>query len=305
MLDHVPFDLFNLEIPPRALYPIKLSAKQIKTCLIIIEYFCDITSTDTDLFNAISKYNPRPHHPLFHNRSDFHGKLMAVYYIWLEAVHKQYAIEQRKRTRSTASVPMSISPQDFWLCCAQARVVYFDHGDPFEKTKAMFPLPSKVAKIIFGLGLGGGHVRRNVWVDRWKRSGESIRHRNNILIVPEEMETFFYEIASKEMIVAWEMTSFFDVTTFTTNILKKTYTNTFKLWFRNLFEDPNASSVKSLVDNSVALMVQKITNTKLKAIRVYHKAQELKGGVKFRDQRRVEAGIQVKKFKEELKKGTQ
>ena len=54
------------------------------------------------------------------------------------------------------------------------------------------------------------------------------------------------------------------------------------------------------VDNSVALMVQKITNTKLKAIRVYHKAQELKGGVKFRDQRRVEAGIQFKKMKEEM-----
>ena len=97
-MEAAPFDLFNLHISPRALYPVKLSGKQIEMCMGIIKYFCGTTSTDTDLFNAISQYNPRPHHPLFYNRSDFHGKLMAVYYVWLAAVHKQYAIEQKKRT---------------------------------------------------------------------------------------------------------------------------------------------------------------------------------------------------------------
>ena len=121
------------------------------------------------------------------------------------------------------------------------------------------------------------------------------------MIVPEEMEKFFYEIASKEMIVAWKHTSFFDVCTFVQrDVLEKPYTTEFKSWFRNLFDDPSAPWVQELVDKSVQSMVQKITNTKLKAIRVYHEAQELKGGVKFRDQRRVEAGIQLKKMKSDM-----
>ena len=73
----------------------------------------------------------------------------------------------------------------------------------------------------------------------------------------------------------------------------------FKLWFKSLFnlDIEDEQRVKDLIDGATKEMVHTLTNTKLKAIRVYMKAQKLQGGVRFKiNQTAQKQGVDVFKL---------
>tara|TARA_B100000780_G_scaffold236949_1_gene177889 strand:- start:293 stop:1207 length:915 start_codon:yes stop_codon:yes gene_type:complete len=294
----------DIDISPLAVYP-KMTQHQIDGCLCVIQHYYETVTprTDTNLYNTVANYTPIKIPPSFYSKSDFHQKLVAVYLVWTEAVRRQHQLNRRANfLRDKIAIPEDISPQDFWIACTCARKCFLAHKNIFDRIKAIFPLPQYVLTKIYG---DDGN-RRNVWIRRWRRSGEDIHDDTKMMVLPQEMEDWFYEIASKDMIVQWDKARDFDVVEFVQATLKKTYTLNFKLWFKSLFnlDIEDEQRVKDLIDGATKEMVHTLTNTKLKAIRVYMKAQKLQGGVRFRHKRRVEAENKFKKIKQEMNQVT-
>ena len=125
----LPNSYFQLDMFRQiSFFPHTITKQQITDCLKVIRYMATKFTNDTQLFNAVSSYNPNPHPSHFFDCSDFHGKLMVVYLKWLKLIQKRYSLEKANKKRDTNSIPESISPQDFMLCCSIVRECYFSSG---------------------------------------------------------------------------------------------------------------------------------------------------------------------------------
>ena len=183
------------------------------------------------------------------------------------------------------------------------------HGESWNKDPPEYPVPYDVQRCFYGQN----GTRRNLWIWRWRRSGEVLIDDIYLTVPPPEMERFFYNIASREMIVCWGSAATFKTEDFLDRVLAKPFTLEYKSWVRSLFAAPDVDDTSSssssasdtmnqLIDASTREMVRKIVNTKLKVIRSHEKAAKLPGGVKFRDQRRVEADKKFENGKKKKKK---
>ena len=291
--DPFDFDPTAIQLKPKAMYPHKLKQRQIDGCLKLIYWYYNNTKKDTELFHRIAHHNPAKHHHFFTSRSDFHHKLMDVYRVWLECVQKLHKRLRSTVARSERSIPESIAPQDFWIGCAMWKKLLYWNGSWLSKRPALFVFPNDVKKRLFGNYSSNNPERRSQWIMKWKRSGETIIDQNQLIVLPKAVENYLYIVMSREMVVDWMNVRDFDSDEFVARILNMPYTATFKNWLVELCDSsPDEKShdeFVELVNKTVAKLLKMVTNTKLKAIRIYALAQKLRGGVQFRHQRLVEA----------------
>jgi len=281
------FDATQVWLNKEEMLEARISEFQARGLRSIIIMLFKKAKTSTALYHLVAKFRLASTPPSFHSTSDFHHTLMTTYKHWTRCVQRAHTTwrrerSSRERSDGTCVVPESIPPTDFWQACYALNAQIRRHGQTLvDKKDPYYQLPLNVLNCFHGTN----GERRNLWMFRWRRCGYEIRDEYSLMVPPKEMENWFYQISSVEMITNWSDTRDFDVAMFLKGILDKQHTATriFKAWFFQLMAhswtdgglDTTADEnekIQKIVDGVTLKMARTIINTKLKALRMYRNA---------------------------------
>ena len=325
LLSNEAFDPTAITLSPSLFSAITLTQYQIDFCLrVIFHYFgekCPGIKTSTEIYHAVANYNPVSVPPTFFSKSDFHHSLMNVHQLWRAMVQASFKKDRQALHHYSTNadfVPDRITADDSYLSFFALRKLFLKNGPLFNRKAArMNGFSEKVVQIFYGTN----GTRRNYFISRWKNIGKTINDPTQMMVPPKEVEDFFYQIMTVDMVSNWDGVSDMESNQkYTEQCLEKEYTKTFIQWFSTLDDacdpvaDSSVSSTSSSTSSSstntntgmfkkgVRIMIEVAVNTKMAAIHAYENAKSLPGSTNFRGRRAVEAQKKVTKERKAKKR---